>query len=181
MGVRELHQHAGEYYNEAMKPEWLLRFTNREQLAFLFADMLVLAMLMLVDGWILVLVSRRIGVFASLAAHGAVAIVAAVVLGNSIHHQLSRIRREAREGRFRPRHYARLLAVVIAAILLIIPGSASGALGLILYLPPGRHIFGWLFVRRYRDTLAVVYEYFKLGVFSDDDAERSDGSGVRES
>lgn len=151
-----------------MRPEWLVRFTSRDHLATLFSDLLLFSLLLLADGWVLVMTSRHVGVFASLAWHGSVAIGAAIILGNSIHHHLRRIHREARTGEFRPRHYGRLLAIVIGAVLLVIPGFVSDALGLVLYLPPGRHLFGWIISATHRETLHTVYEYFKLAVFSDD-------------
>jgi len=158
-------------YNTGMKPEWLIRITSWEHLALLFSDLLLISTILLADGWALVLLSREVGLYAALALHGTVALIAALILGNSVHRQLKRIRREAEEGVFRPAHYARLVAVVIAAVLLIIPGTVSDGLGLFIFLPPGRHLVGWIVARRYSPALVMVYEYFKMSVFSDIDEQ----------
>ncbi|TVR71780.1 MAG: FxsA family protein [Spirochaetaceae bacterium] len=153
---------------ERVNAEWLVLFTSRKHLATFFSNLLLLAIVVLADGWILVNVARRIGVYAALALEGAVALAAVIILGNSINHRIRVIREEARAGFFRPARYARLASVVTAAILLILPGFASDVLGLLIYYPPGRLLFSAFFLRRHRETLPVVYEYLKLSIFSDE-------------
>lgn len=160
-----------------MNAEWLVLFTSRKHLATFFSNLLVLAIIVLADGWILVNISRRTGIYAALALQGSVAFIAVIVLGNSINHRIRIIREEARAGYFRPQRYARLASVVTAAILLILPGFASDLLGLLIYYPPGRLLFAALFLRRHRDILPRVYEYLKLSIFSDDDAGSADVPG----
>lgn len=167
-----------------MNAEWLVLFTSRKHVAAFFSNLLLLAIIVLVDGLILVSVARRIGVYAALALEGAVAVVVVVILGNSINHRIRTIREEARAGFFRPHRYARLASVLTAAILLILPGFASDILGLLIYYPPGRFLFSALFLRRHRDILPMVYEYLKLSIFSDGEAEpvgESPGRGKAES
>ena len=122
---------------------------------------------MLVDGWILVLVARRNGVYFALAIQALVAIVALVVLGGSIHRQLARIHRNVQAGRFVPYAYAKLITIVSAGVLLVLPGFASDAIGLLLYLPPFRGACVWLVARILRNRLPVLDEYVKLRFFSD--------------
>lgn len=152
-----------------MHAEWLVFFTSRRQLAAFFSNLLFLAVIVLADGWVLIQVARPLGIYAALALHGSVAIFAIIILGNSINHRIKDIRSDARSGFFRPHRYARLAAVVIATVLLILPGFVSDGIGLLIYYPPGRIIFSWLFLRRYRESLFEVYEYLTLAVFSDDD------------
>lgn len=162
-----------------MTAEWLVLFTNRKHLATFFSNLLLLAIVLIADGWILVNVARRTGVYAALALEGAVAIAALVILGNSINHRIRIIRDEARAGFFRPQRYARLASVVTAAILLILPGFAGDILGLLIYYPPGRLLFSAYFLRRHREILPVVYEYLKLSIFSDEsEAGGAPGGGV---
>ena len=150
------------------QPEWLAAFTSRRHLAQFFSDILLLGLLMLADGWILVRVARAVGVYLALALEASVAIAATVVVGSSIVQQIRTIRAAARDGSFRPAHYAVLAAYVVAAILLVLPGFASDVVGALIYLPPGRYLFVWVFLRRTGSRLPVVYEYLKLSVYSDD-------------
>ncbi len=163
-----------------MTAEWLVLFTSRRHLARFFSNLLLLAIILLADGWILVNVARRTGVYAALAIEGAVAVVAMIVLGNSINHRLRIIREEARSGWFNPQRYARLAAVVTAMILLVLPGFAGDLLGLLIYYPPGRLLFSWVFLKRHRDTLPQVYEYLKISIFSDDAEEPGDAPAAAE-
>ena len=149
-------------------PEWLSLFTNRRHLARTLSHLLVLGLVMLADGWVLVRVARRSGVYLALALEAAVAVVAVIIVGSTIVRQIGVLRTDAFEGQYRPREFARLAAVVTAAVLLVLPGFVSDAVGMMLYLPPGRQLFMTGFVLRNRDELPTVYEYLKLAVFSDD-------------
>jgi UPF0716 protein FxsA len=130
---------------------------------------------MLADGWVLVRVARSSGVYLALAIEAVVAVVAVIIVGSTVVRQIAVLRTDAFEGQYRPREFARLAAVVAAAVLLVVPGFVSDAVGVILYLPPGRQLFMVVFVRRNRDELPTVYEYLKLAVFSDDGPQRYDG------
>lgn len=149
------------------QPEWLTLFTSRRHLAQFFSDILVLGLAMLADGWILVRVAREIGVYLALAMEAVVALGALIIVGSTIHHQIQHLHRSAREGSFEPKQYARLAAYVVAGVLLVLPGFATDVMGLLIYTPPGRLLFVAIFLRRNRDRIPVVYEYFKLKVYSD--------------
>lgn len=147
--------------------EWLALFTSRRHLVQFFSDILLLGLAMLADGWILVRVARDVGVYLALALEAAVALGAVIIVGSTIHHQIQHLHRSAREGSFQPKQYARLAAYVVAAVLLVLPGFATDLIGLLIYTPPGRSLFVAFFLRRNRERLPVVYEYFKLKVYSD--------------
>jgi UPF0716 protein FxsA len=132
-------------------------------------------MAMLADGWILVRLAREVGVYLALALEGTVALVAVVVVGSTIHHQLQHLRRSAHLGDFRPKQYGLLAAYIVAGVLLVLPGFATDIIGLLVYIPPGRNVFVTLFVRRNKDRIPVVYEYFKLNVYSDGSEPTGDG------
>ena len=157
-----------------MNPEWLVLFTSRRHLVRFFSDVLALGLVFLIDGWLLVRLARRSGVYLALALEGIVAIAAMVIVGSSISKQIQQLRNEARDGAYRPAGYAELATLVVAATLLLLPGFASDALGILLYLPPGRQVCAAIFVRRHRERLPVVYEYLKLSVFSSGDGSPAD-------
>lgn len=156
------------------QPEWLALFTSRRHLAQFFSDILLLGLAMLADGWILVRVAREVGVYLALALEAAVALAAVIVVGSTIHHHLQRLHRSAQEGSFRPKQYALLAAYVVAGVLLVLPGFVTDIIGLLIYTPPGRPVFVALFLRRNRERIPVVYEYFKLKVYSDGNGPEGD-------
>ena len=153
-----------------MQAEWIALFVSRRHLARVVSDLLLLGLAMLADGWILVRLARLSGVYLALALQAAVAVLALIVVGSSVLRQIREIRNAARAGWFRASQYANLAALVVACLLMVLPGFATDAIGLLVYLPPGRGIFRWMFLRRQRDRLSQVYEYVKLAVFSADDA-----------
>lgn len=161
-----------------MNPEWLVLFTSRRHLARFLSDVLTLGLVMLIDGWFLVRLARLYGVYLALALEGIVAIAAIVIVGSSISKQIRHLRTDARDGTYRPSGYAELATLVVAATLMVLPGFASDAIGVLLYLPPGRQVCRALFERRHRERLPVVYEYLKLSVFSSDDGA-PDGESAR--
>jgi UPF0716 protein FxsA len=160
------------------RPEWLVMFTSRQHLLQLLSDVLVLSLFMIADGLILVHLSRETGVYLALALEGAVAIAAVIVVGSSVNKEIQALRSSARNGRYLPRRFARLAGCVVAGVLLVLPGFATDALGILIYLPPGRYLFTAIFLRRNGDRLPVVYEYLKLSVFSGDEPEASDVPGA---
>jgi len=155
-------------------PEWLYLFTRRSYLVRSFSIMTGLAILMLADGLLLVRLARQTGVYLALALEGGVTIVAAVILGGTIHTLIRKIRDDALNGSVVPRRYGRLAAVVSAAVLLVLPGFVTDAAGLLLFLPPGRYIYSALFIRLNRDAIPGIYEYLKLELFSPDESHGSD-------
>jgi UPF0716 protein FxsA len=157
------------------RSEWLALFTSRRHLTQFFADILLLAMAMLADGWILVRLAREVGVYLALALEGVVALAAVIVVGSAIHHQLQLLHRSARSGDFRPKQYGLLAAYIVAGVLLVLPGFATDVLGALIYLPPGRNVFVALFLRKNRERIPVVYEYFKMSVYSDGSESKADG------
>jgi len=147
-------------------PERFVFLTSREYLFRLFSNLLLFGLVLLVDGWLLVRASRAWGVYLSLAVEAGTALVGVIIIGSTIHTRLNRIHSSAVAGSFNPVEYAKLAAAVAAAAMLILPGFAGDAIGIILYLPPGRHLFTWIFLKRNRSALEESYEYYKLSLFS---------------
>ena len=149
-----------------MSPEWLFAFTHRSQLIRFFSLLTGLSILVLGDGLVLVRLARVSGAYLALALQGAVTVVAAVVVGSTVNGLIRKIRFDAKEGTFEPRRYARLAGAIIAGVLMVVPGFITDVAGLVLYLPPGRHFFAALFVRRNVAGLQRVHEYLTMEMFS---------------
>jgi len=152
-----------------VRNDWLLYAFDRSNLFRLFSNLLGLSIVMLADGWILVRLSRYLGVYLALALEGVTAIIAVIVIGSSIHRHLQQLYDNARDGRYVPIAYVRCLTLVIGGILLVLPGFVSDGIGLLLYLPPFRGVSMWFMVRVLRDRLPEVDEHLKLRLFSDDE------------
>ena len=149
-----------------MSPEWLLILTRKRNLATFYSTVLLFGLAALADGWLLVRAARVWGLYLALAIEASTAVVAAVIVGSTIGALLRTVRAQAYAGTYSLRTYTRYFTVVLAATLLFLPGFASDGIGLLLYLPPGRQLFGWWFGRRYREQIRSVYEYVKLDLFS---------------
>lgn len=150
-----------------MRNDWLLYAFDRTNLFRLFSNLLGLSIVMLADGWILVRLSRFLGVYLALALEAVTAVFALIVIGSSIHRHLRRLYDNALNGRYVPRDYVRCITLVMGGVLLVLPGFAGDALGLLFYVPPFRGIAMWVLQRVLRDRLPAIDEHLKLRLFSD--------------
>jgi UPF0716 protein FxsA len=120
------------------------------------------ALLMLADGYVLIIVSRQIGIYLLMAAVASTGLLAIVLAVAAYRAEIDLMWRAVREGRYPRRHFRRLIALLSAAILLIVPGFVTDAMGVVLAIRP----FGWplgaLVERRNRDRFRELYEYLRL-------------------
>lgn len=93
-----------------------------------------------------VVVGRQIGVLATLCLVVASGLLGAILLRVQGFGIMSRIRRELDAGNDPGRELANGAMVLVAAILLIIPGFVTDIAGLLLFLPPVREL-AWRFLR----------------------------------
>lgn len=93
-----------------------------------------------------VIVGREIGALATIGLVLASAIVGAILLKWQGFGALSRLRSDIAAGRDPSRQMAHGVMIVIAGILLMLPGFITDIVGLLLFLPPVRDL-GWRFVR----------------------------------
>jgi UPF0716 protein FxsA len=104
------------------------------------------------------LVGREIGVLATVALVLASSVAGSILLRLQGFGVLTRIQRDIEAGRDPGRQLAHGVMILIAGILLIIPGFFTDILGLLLFLPQVRD-FGWRLVR---DRVSVVSDF---GIF----------------
>lgn len=96
---------------------------------------------------VLVTVGGEIGVLATIALIFGTAALGAVLLRIQGFGILTRIRNEMDAGRVPSREMAHGVMIMIAGVLLMIPGFVSDVLGLLLFLPPFRDL-GWSALKR---------------------------------
>jgi len=95
-----------------------------------------------------IIVGRSIGVFATLILLVCAMLVGVVLLRAQGKGIIQRIRKELERGHVPDRHLLEGLMLVIASVLLIIPGFISDIFGLLLFLPPLRALL-WHLMAKY--------------------------------
>ena len=91
-------------------------------------------------------VGSQIGVLTTLGLIFASAFLGIILVRVQGFHTIQRIRAELDSGGSPGRDLVHGMMIVVAGILLIIPGFVTDAIGLLLFLPPVRD-FGWRFLR----------------------------------
>lgn len=106
-----------------------------------------------------VLVGRQVGVLATIGLVIASSIVGSILLRIQGFGILARIQKETAAGRDPSRELAHGVMILIAGILLVIPGFFTDILGLLLFLPPVRDL-AWKLVK---SRIAVVTRFGSAG------------------
>ncbi|PWJ80171.1 UPF0716 protein FxsA [Pseudaminobacter salicylatoxidans] len=139
--------------SKTRKTGWFVRVS-------LIPSLLLLLPLIEIAGF--VIVGRQIGVFPTLG----LTIAASIAGGMLLRHQgfgvMARIRNEIEAGRDPSRDLAHGVMILLAGILLLLPGFFTDILGILLFLPPVRD-FGWNFLRKRVD---FTVNYGGMGGFS---------------
>jgi UPF0716 protein FxsA len=106
-----------------------------------------------------VVVGRQIGVLATIGLVLAGVLVGSVLLRWQGLGVLTRVRREMDAGRDPSRDLAHGAMIMVAAILLMLPGFLTDIVGLLLFIPPVRDL-GW---RLLRSRIRVVSQFHGFG------------------
>jgi UPF0716 protein FxsA len=124
---------------------------------------LLLASLVIIgDGYVLILVSRYLGIYLLLAAEAATGLIAVMAILSSYRHTVALVREAVREDRYPVAEFRSLSCLSVAAICLILPGFVTDAIGIAALLPPVRWGIGYWVERTGRDGFEELYEYLKL-------------------
>ena len=146
----------------------LLSFVDRASVIRLLLLILLASILLLADGYALIVISGPIGRYLALAVVASTGLIGLFFLVNSILATLAVARSWISGGYFPRRDFARLASLLVAAVLILIPGLLTDALGLLMYSPPFRLLFGLLLTRPLEAQLWQLYEHVKL-----EEAERT--------
>ncbi len=103
-----------------------------------------------------VVVGRQIGVLPTLGLVVATGILGALLLRIQGFGVMTRIRKETEAGRDPSRDLAHGLMVLLAGLLLLIPGFVTDIFGLLLFLPPVRDL-AWRYLRRRLDIVTTGF------------------------
>lgn len=108
-----------------------------------------------------VIVGRQIGVFPTLALTLATSVAGGMLLRHQGFGVMARIRNEVAAGHDPSRELAHGVMILLAGLLLVIPGFFTDIIGILLFLPPVRDL-GWNFLRRRVD---FTVDYRSMGGF----------------
>lgn len=125
-----------------------------------FAGLLA-SLLLLADGYVLIVVSRSVGLYLLLAIEASTGLAGVVIILNSYRHVLAQTRRTVGAGRYPVGEFRSLVCLLIGAVLIIIPGFVTDGLGIAVQVPPLRWLVGRVVERVARPRLEELYEYMK--------------------
>lgn len=124
--------------------------------------LLFASLLMIIDGYVLILVSRFLGIYLLLAAEAATGLVAVIAILSSYRHTVTRVREAVRDDQYPGAEFRTLSCLWVSAICLVLPGFVTDALGIAVLLPPIRWAVGCWIERASRGRFGELYEYLKL-------------------
>jgi len=102
-----------------------------------------------------VIVGRQVGVLATIALVVAMGVLGASLLRYQGFGVLTRIRTEMESGRDPGREVAHGVMILLAGVLLLVPGFVSDIIGLALFIPPIRDL-AWRYLSRNADFSTIV-------------------------
>ncbi|MBU8913079.1 MAG: FxsA family protein [Spirochaetales bacterium] len=140
----------------------LLTIVHMDSVMRAFFVLLFASLLMIVDGYVLILVSRYFGIYLLLAAEAATGLIAVIAILSSYRHTVTRIREAVRDGQYPGAEFRALSCLWVSAVCLILPGFITDALGIAVVLPPIRWAAGFWIERASRDGFEELYQYLKL-------------------
>ncbi|MFW5784239.1 MAG: FxsA family protein [Spirochaetota bacterium] len=127
-----------------------------------YALALLASLLLLADGYVLILVSRMVGIYLLLAAEAATGLLAVTGIFSAYRTRLRGIQTLVARGIYPRAEFRRIIPLMAAAALLVIPGFVTDALGILLLIRPIGWAVGALVERRRRARLMGLYEYLRL-------------------
>ncbi|MFP4113116.1 MAG: FxsA family protein [Spirochaetota bacterium] len=123
---------------------------------------LLVALLLLADGYVLVLLSRRLGIYLLLACAASTGLVGILVIASAHRAEIDSMRAAVGSGDYPQRQFRRLIPLATSAALLLIPGFVTDTLGVLLLVRPVGWVVGALIERRYRDRFRTLYEHLRV-------------------
>lgn len=127
----------------------------------LFAGLLA-SLLMLADGYAVIIVSRYLGAYLLLAILASTGLVGVIVVLTAYRSTLDRMWRVVTAGRYPRTEFRRMSSLLVAAALLVIPGFVSDAVGIVVLTRIGGWMLGAILERRNRRRFEELYEHLRL-------------------
>lgn len=142
-----------------------LKLLDRSFHVKVFFWMMVFAVAVLVDGYALIGLSRLFGTYLSLAIVGTGGLLGVVLVMNALRGVFRSLDRKVCAGVYPTSEFSQIVSLFVAGVLLVIPGLGTDAIGVVLFMPPFRHIFGRIVVARNLSSFTTIYEFIKMSLF----------------
>lgn len=123
---------------------------------------LLASLILLADGYVLILASRRLGVYLLLAVIAGTGLVGVSIVLMSYRSTLRRMRNAISAGHYPRREFRQMIPLLVAGVLLIVPGFVSDAAGTLLLIRPIGWVAGALVEHRNRERFRELYEHLRL-------------------
>lgn len=123
---------------------------------------LLASLLLLADGYALIIISRQLGTYLLLAILASTGLVGVVAVLTNYRSTLDRMWRVVTAGRYPRSEFRRMSSLLVAAALLVIPGVVSDAVGVVLLTRVGGWMLGAIIERRNRQRFEELYEHLRL-------------------
>jgi len=140
----------------------LLTILHMDSVTRVLFVLLLASLVMIADGYVLILVSRFIGIYLLLALEAATGLIAVIAILSSYRHTVTRVREAVRKGQYPSADFRTLSCLWVGAICLVLPGFVSDALGIVVLIPPVRWGVGFWIERSSRGGFEELYQYLKL-------------------
>ncbi len=158
----------------------IVRIFDFVSLTRFFLTLLLLALLMLGDAYLIARLAGRFGVYFTIAIAGATGLVALPFVLSSARGGLMRLETRLTEGSYPRREFGDLLSIVLAGVLMVVPGFLTDIIGLSVFFQPFRRLIGILLSRLLDRRLRSAYEYLKMRQFDDPPAIDGESGGLEE-
>jgi len=145
----------------------IVRIFDFASLTRFFLTLLLLALLMLGDAYLIARLAGRFGVYFTIAIAGATGLLAVPFVLSSARGGLMRLETRLAEGSYPRREFGDLLSIVFAGVLMVVPGFLTDILGLSVFFQPFRRLLGLLLSKVLDRRLRPAYEYLKMRQFDD--------------
>ncbi len=128
------------------------------------ATALVIAAVGLGDGYALIIVARRAGVFGVLAAAGATGLLPLVLILTIYRAEVRAAREVIDSGSYPKRCFRRMGTLLVACGLFLMPGFVSDVMGFALLIRPLGWPVGAALERSFRSRFVELYEHERAGL-----------------
>ena len=140
----------------------LLTIVHIDSVTRVLFVLLLASLLMIIDGYVLILVSRFLGIYLLLAAEATTGLIGVVAILSSYRHTVTCVREAVHDGRYPEAEFRTLSCLWVSAICLVLPGFVTDALGIAVIFPPIRWGVGFWIERAGKSRFEELYEYLKL-------------------
>jgi len=124
--------------------------------------LLLFSLLLLADGYVLIILSRVVGIYLLLAIEAVSGLAAAVAILRSYRNTVDDLRAAVDAGRDPEPELRWICCLWVSVVLLLIPGFVTDGLGIAVLIPPFRWLVARFVMRAARDGVEELLEHLKL-------------------